>query len=132
MNATELMLHLRPFSFDDLPSDLKGKRIEPESWGPKYSKPAKPGKVRHVEPPTNAPSGQPYEFSDERHRAKLRAEFETKANADRRDWAMGKLSLDRVGLHGGIREAYKAAMAAKRDRLAREALPVRYPIARAA
>jgi hypothetical protein len=132
MNDTELMLRARPFAFEDLPLNWEGKRIEPESWGPRYTKPAKPGKVRHVEPPTNAPSGQPYDFCEKKHRAKLRAEFAAQANADRVGWATGKLSLDRVGMHGGIVEAYKQAMAAKRDRLAREALPVRFPLARAA
>jgi hypothetical protein len=106
---------LAPFRFEDLNG-----RPEPESWGPRYTKPAKPGKVRHVEPPTNAPSGQPYGFCEKKHRAKLRAEFAAQANADRLAWATGKLSLDRVGMHGGIVEAYKQAMREKRAREAAE------------
>jgi hypothetical protein len=123
----------RPFSFEDLPY-RDGKRVEPESWGPKYSKPPQPGRKVDVDRwPTNAPSGQKTaHVCDKKFRAKLRAEFEAQANADRVGWATGKLSLDRVGLHGGIVEAYKAAMAAKRERLAREALPVRFPLGRAA
>lgn len=77
----------RPFAFEDLPL-TNGKRIEPEDWGPRYAKPAKTGKAVHREPPTNAPSGQPFEFSAAKHRAKLKAEFTTQANADKRSWAM--------------------------------------------
>jgi hypothetical protein len=123
----------RPFSFEDLPY-RDGKRVEPESWGPKYSKPPQPGRKVDVDRwPTNAPSGQKTAHVDDaKFRAKIRAEFAAQANADRVAWATGKLSLDRVGMHGGIVEAYKAAMAAKRERLAREALPVRFPLARAA
>ena len=76
----------RPFRFEDLPL-TNGKRIEPEDWGPRYSKPAK-AKTVHREPPTNAPSGQPFDFDAKKHRAKLKAEFTTLANADKRSWAM--------------------------------------------
>jgi hypothetical protein len=123
----------RPFSFEDLPY-RDGKRVEPERWGPIYTKPAKPGRKVAVDTwPTNAPSGQKTAHVDDaKHRAKIRAEFAAQANADRAGWATGKLTIDRVGFSGGIVEAYKAAMKAKRERLAREALPVRFPIARAA
>lgn len=78
----------RPFRFEDIELNSNGKRIEPEDWGPIYSKPPKAGKVVRREPPTNAPSGQPYEFSAAKHRAKLKAEFTTLANAEKRAWAM--------------------------------------------
>ena len=76
----------RPFRFEDLPL-TNGKRIEPEDWGPRYSKPAKPGKARRVEPPSNCASGQHGDFDAAKHRAKLKAEFTTQANADKRKWA---------------------------------------------
>jgi hypothetical protein len=115
MNATELMLSTRPFRFED----LNGKP-EPESWGPKYSKPAKPGRKVDVDRwPSNCASGQKFDFDAVKHRAKILTEFRLAANADRLKWATGK----------AIVEAYKQAMAAKRERLAREALPRRYPLA---
>ena len=76
----------RPFRFEDLPL-TNGKRIEPEEWGPRYSKPVKAGKVRHVEPPSNCASGQPFEFSAKKHRAKMKAVFTAMCNADKRAWA---------------------------------------------
>ena len=76
----------RPFRFEDLPLE-NGKRIEPEDWGPRYSKPVKAGKPVRREPPTNAASGQPFDFDAKKHRAKLKAEFAAQANADKRTWA---------------------------------------------
>jgi hypothetical protein len=108
----------RPFAFEDLPLNGDGKRVEPESWGPIYTKPAKPGKIRHVEPATNAASGQPYEFSAARHRAKLKSEFAAQANADKRSWANGTATLNRRGFSGKIVDAYKQAMIEKCARLA--------------
>jgi len=124
---------LRPFSFEDLPY-RDGKRVEPERWGPIYTKPAKPGRKVAVDTwPTNAPSGQKTAHVDDaKHRAKIRAEFAAQANADRAAWATGKPRAKAWGLTETIHDAYKAAMAAKRDRLAREALPVRFPLGRAA
>ena len=110
-----------PFNF----ADLNGEP-EPERWGPRYSKPAKPGKLRRVEPPTNAPSGQPYDFSATKHRAKLKAEFTARANADRRAWADGKPIAIGYATEEGyatrnavkttIVEAYEEAMKSKRLR----------------
>lgn len=77
----------RPFAFEDLPL-TNGKRIEPEDWGPRYSKPVKASKPVRREPPTNAPSGQPFDFDAKKHRAKLKAEFTAMCNADKRAWAM--------------------------------------------
>jgi hypothetical protein len=124
---------LRPFSFEDLPY-RDGKRVEPESWGPKYSKPPQPGRKVDVDRwPTNAPSGQKTAHVDDaKFRAKIRAEFAAQANADRVAWATGKPRAKAWGLTETIHDAYKAAMAAKRERLAREALPVRFPLGRAA
>jgi hypothetical protein len=118
---------LRPFSFEDLPY-RDGKRVEPASWGPIYTKPAKPGRKIAVDTwPTNAPSGQKTAHVDDaKHRAKIRAEFQAAANRDRVAWATGK----------GIVEAYKQAMREKRareaamlDEAARAALPRRFPLA---
>jgi hypothetical protein len=98
---------LVPFRFEDLPLNGEGKRVEPESWGPKYSKPPKAGRRVDVDRwPSNCASGQKYEFNAATHRAKIKAEFVTAANADRLKWATGK----------AIVEAYKAAMRAKRAR----------------
>ena len=77
----------RPFRFEDIELNSNGKRIEPEDWGPIYSKPPKPGKVVRREPPTNAASGQPFDFDAKKHRAKLKAEFAAQANAEKRAWA---------------------------------------------
>lgn len=104
----------RPFDF----ADLNGKP-DPEKWGPKYSKPAaKPRRVNdETSIPTNCASGQKGNFSAAKHRAKLRAEFEAQAAADKLAWATG----------AAIREAYEQAMLVKhaRERLARlKALPI--------
>jgi hypothetical protein len=105
---------LRPFSFDDLPC-RDGKRVEPEKWGPKYSRPVKPGKpVDRC--PTNCASGQKYDFDAGKHRAKIRAEFVAQANADRRSWAEGKPRAKAWGLTETIVDVYKAAMRDKRKR----------------
>jgi hypothetical protein len=96
----------KPFSFDDLPI-IDGKRVEPEAWGPRYSKPPKasPAKPRGLDPwPTNCASGQKYDFDAAKHRAKLKAEFAAAAAADRRAWATGQ----------AIAAAYERAMAAKK------------------
>lgn len=98
---------LVPFRFEDLPLNWEGERVEPAHWGPKYSRPVKPGKpVDRC--PTNCASGQKRCFDAAKHRAKIRAEFEAAANADRRSWAGSAAQV----------EAYKQAM---RDKRAREA-----------
>ena len=81
-------LRTRPFAFEDLPI-TNGKRIEPESWGPIYSKPPKPDRKVAVDRwPTNAPSGQKTAHVDDaKLRAKIKAEFAAKAAADRKAWA---------------------------------------------
>ena len=78
------------------------KRIEPEDWGPIYTKPPKPGKVDSDARTANqpAPGGQPYEFSATKHRAKLKAEFATLANAEKRAWS------HEPGFKGGLHAAY--------------------------
>lgn len=100
----------RPFAFEDLPLNDDGKRIEPEAWGPIYTKPpTKPKALRAYDPPTNAPSGQKGPVVDcAKLRAKIKAEFVAAANADRKAWATSK----------DIATAYELAMAAKRARLA--------------
>ena len=109
----------RPFAFEDLPLNADGKRIEPESWGPIYTKPTKPKALRAYDPPTNAPSGQKGPNVDcAKLRAKIKAEFVAAANADKRTWANG---LPRKGAGAPtetIVTAYELAMAAKRARLA--------------
>jgi hypothetical protein len=81
----------RPFAFEDLPLNDEGKRIEPEAWGPKYSKPPKPTRKVDVDRwPSNCASGQKYDFDAAKHRAKLKAEFTARAAADRRAWAEDK------------------------------------------
>ena len=101
--------NLRQFRFEDLNG-----APEPEHWGPKYSKPAKPGKpVDRC--PTNCASGQKYDFDAAKHRAKLRAEFFAQAAQDRRDWAAGKAKSRSVGQNGlTIAQAYAQAMREKR------------------
>jgi hypothetical protein len=92
-----------PFRFEDLDG-----KPEPDAWGPKYSKPPKPGRPVAIDRwPSNCASGQKGDFNAARHRAKIRAEFVAAANADRVKWATGK----------AIVEAYKVAM---RDKRARE------------
>lgn len=109
----------RPFAFEDLPIK-DGKRIEPESWGPIYTKPpAKPKALRAYDPPTNAPSGQKGPVVDcAKHRAKCKAEFQATVNAERRAWADGKPRQGAFGKEETIVTAYELAMAAKRARLA--------------
>jgi hypothetical protein len=72
-----------------------------------------------LNPRSMCASGQSGDFSAAKHRAKLRAELEAAANADRRALAAGTIkTLD------GFKpeEAYAAAMEAKRARLARAAI----------
>ena len=116
----------RPFSFDDLPVNYEGKRIEPASWGPVYSKPPKPGRTVAVDRfPTNCASGQKGDFSAKKHRAKLAAEFTAQANKERANWAAGKPRECGYSLRSGtattetIHEAYAKAMAEKREQRAR-------------
>jgi hypothetical protein len=106
---------VRFFRFEDLDG-----KPEPERWGPKYSKPSKAKRVAVDNFPTNAPSGQKYDFDPAKHRAKLRAEFAAKAAADKRAWAAGQSKNDRGET---IAEAYARVMAVKAARL--EALEVR-------
>jgi hypothetical protein len=82
----------RPFAFEDLPLNDEGKRIEPDKWGPLYTKPVKRAKPVNDETriPTNCASGQKGQFSAAKHRAKLAAEFHAGAAADRRTWAADK------------------------------------------
>jgi hypothetical protein len=110
----------RPFAFEDLPVNANGKRIEPEKWGPVYTKPpAKPTHLRAYDPPTNAPSGQKGPVVDDaKFRAKLRAENTAIVNAARRAWADGKPRPAAFGKEETIVKAYEAAMTAKRARLA--------------
>lgn len=98
-----------PFRFED----LNGKP-EPETWGPRYSKPPKPDRKRWREPPSFCASGQPFEFNAAKHRAKLKAEFVALANADKRAWANNLTKSCLIGTKNmTIQEAYKAAMATK-------------------
>lgn len=114
----------RPFDF----ADLQGK-LEPERWGPKYSKPAKRARFNdETNIPTNCASGQKRCFSAAKHRAKIKAEFAARAAADQREWALGKAKSNCVGLLGlTIEQAYAKAMAEKATRLAGQivAAPVR-------
>jgi hypothetical protein len=107
----------RPFRFED----LNGKP-EPEKWGPKYSKPVKRARFNdETNIPTNCASGQKRCFDAAKHRAKLGAEFAALANADQREWALGKLKSNSVGTLGlTIGEAYARAMTDKAARLAGE------------
>lgn len=137
----------RPFRFED----LQGKP-EPEKWGPLYPKTASAavekwralGRVRELTPDEkrqhgravgewiralNNPAVKRHEIpaSDLKYRltcaairGRCRAAFAAAANAERRAWADGK---PRPGTKWTIRDEYKAAMAAKAARIAREALP---------
>jgi hypothetical protein len=99
---------LVPFRFEDLNGEP-----EPEHWGPKYSRPvAKPKPVNdETRIPTNAPSGQKGPIVDDaKLRAKLKAEFDARCNAERKAWAMST----------HIVAAYEQAMAAKHARIAAE------------
>ena len=129
----------RPFDF----ADLQGKP-EPAKWGPIYTRPpAKRARFNdETNIPTNCASGQKRCFDAAKHRAKLRAEFAALANADQREWALGKLKSKSVGTCGlTIGQAYAQAMAEKAARLAGEPVegprrlneqPQRYPIAKPA
>lgn len=64
---------------------------------------------------SNCASGQALEFDAAKYRATLRARFHAQAASDRLAWASDKLK-DSSGRT--IREAYKAAMAEKRARMA--------------
>ena|ERR1700722_12551678 len=105
----------RPFDF----ADLQGKP-EPAKWGPIYSRPpAKRARWNdETNIPTNCASGQKRCFSAAKHRAKLRAEFAALAEADRRNWALGKSKNERGET---IAQAYARAMAEKAERLANPA-----------
>jgi hypothetical protein len=113
----------KPFRFEDLPLDAKGRRVEPASFGPIYSKPLpKPKRVNdETRIPTNAPSGQKGPIVDDaQYRAMLKAKLAARCNADRKAWAEGKLTIKRPGFSGNIVAAYKQAMSAKRARIAAE------------
>jgi hypothetical protein len=106
-----------PFRFEDLAG-----KPEPESWGPVYNIKRKRGQtvseaVREAQaqvwkrdPPfhSNSASGQAFEFSAAKHRARMKSEFTAQCNAERRAWAVSS----------AIVTAYEQAMAAKRARLA--------------
>src|SRR4029077_11013117 len=93
-----------PFRFEDLAVNDDGQRIEPESWGPVYNIKRKRGQdvgdaVREAQAQawkrdpvfhSNSPSGQAFEFSAAKHRARMKAEFTAQCNADRRAWADNK------------------------------------------
>jgi hypothetical protein len=121
---TETAAAAKPFRFED----LNGKP-EPEAWGPAYDIKKRRGQsvgdaVREAQnrwwrndPPfkSNSASGQSGEFNAKKYRAQLQASFMAQCNKDKRDWAMGQ----------AIRDAYEAAMAAKRKRLEGEARQMR-------
>lgn len=86
---------VRPFRFEDLDG-----KPDPESWGPKYSRP--PKKLPEKPFKSNSASGQPFEFSAKLHRATLKREFALAVERDR------KRRTDKE-----IIAAYEAAMAAK-------------------
>jgi hypothetical protein len=137
--AKEAEQTARPFDF----ADLQGKP-EPAKWGPIYTRPPAKAKRFNDETniPTNCASGQKRCFDAAKHRAKLRAEFAALANADQREWALGKRKSNSVGTIGlTIEQTYAQAMAEKAARLAGKAVeapkrlneqPQRYPIAKPA
>jgi hypothetical protein len=137
--AAEYTARTRPFDF----ADLQGKP-EPAKWGPIYTRPPAKAKRFNDETniPTNCASGQKRCFDAAKHRAKLRAEFAALANADQREWALGKRKSNSVGTIGlTIEQTYAQAMAEKAARLAGKAVeapkrlneqPQRYPIAKPA
>ena len=129
----------RPFRFED----LNGKP-EPSSWGPCYPKTASAAvekwrmtaRGRELSSEEKRAYGQAvgewirglndvkpapkvalkYVMPD--YAAKCRAAFAAAANADRREWALGKSKSNCVGLLGlTIEQAYAQAMAEKRARL---------------
>jgi hypothetical protein len=92
----------RPFRFED----LEGKP-EPEAVHAAVRAANAPRKAPNTLPTSsNCASGQATTFSAAKHRAKLIGELRSAAARDRLAWATSE----------GIREAYKAAMAAKRNR----------------
>jgi hypothetical protein len=135
----------RPFRFED----LNGKP-EPVSWGPVYPKTASAAvekwrmtaRGRELSAEEKRAYGQAvgewirglnsikpaprvslkYVMPD--YAAMARAAFAAAANADRRDWALGKLKSNLVGSLGlTIEQAYAQAMAEKAARLAGELVP---------
>ena len=120
MPVTNLERITRPFAFEDLPLNDKGKRVEPESWGPIYSKPKPPPKRVNDETriPTNCASGQKGQFDAAKHRAKIKAEFAAAAATAKRQWSNGdKITGFAVGEHHlRIEDVYEAAMVQKRAR----------------
>lgn len=135
----------RPFDF----ADLQGKP-EPASWGPCYPKTASAtvekwrmtARGRELSPDEKRAYGQAvgewirglnsikpapkislkYVMPD--YAAMARAAFAAAANADRREWALGKRKSNCVGLLGlTIEQAYAQAMAEKAARLAGEIVP---------
>lgn len=70
---------VRPFRFEDLDG-----RPEPESWGPRYSKPVKKRKLDVAPMKSNSASGQPFEFSAKLHRATMQREFQAAVERDRK------------------------------------------------
>jgi hypothetical protein len=137
--AKEAEQTARPFRFED----LNGKP-EPSSWGPCYPKTASAAvekwrmtaRGRELSSEEKRAYGQAvgewirglndikpaprvslvYVMPD--YAAKCRAAFAAAANADRREWALGKSKSNCVGLLGlTIEQAYAQAMAEKRARL---------------
>ena len=135
----EAEYNARPFRFED----LNGKP-EPASWGPVYHKTAsaKVEKWRMTAKGRELSADEKREYgasvgewikglnSIKRapavslkyvmpdYAAKARAAFAAAANADKRQWADGKLKSKSVGTLGlTIEEAYERAMAVKRARL---------------
>ena len=135
----EAEYNARPFDF----ADLQG-RPEPASWGPVYHKTAsaKVEKWRMTAKGRELSADEKREYgaavgewikglnSIKRapavslkyvmpdYAAKARAAFAAQANADKRQWADGKLKSKSVGTLGlTIEEAYERAMAKKRARL---------------
>ena len=128
---------LVPFRFEDLAGEP-----EPEAWGPAYNIKRRRGQsvgdaVREAHAAvwkrdpvfhTNSPSGQAFEFSAAKHRARLKAEFTVQCNAERRAWADGKPRKGAYGKETTILDAYEDAMKAKRLRESNaNALPPRKP-----
>ena len=108
-----------PFRFEDLPV-INGKRVEPPTWGPIYSKPPKAGRKVDIDRwPTNAPSGQKGDFNAAKHRAKIKAEFCALVAKESRAWAYGEPREIGYKITETIYEAYALAMAEKRAREAR-------------
>jgi hypothetical protein len=87
-----------PFRFEDLNGEP-----EPESWGPVYDIKRKRGQsvsdaVREAQAKvwkrdpvfhSNCASGQAFEFSSSKHRARMKAEFTALCNAERRGLCAG-------------------------------------------